>query len=347
MKQYREFEFKLRTLAPVFIGSGETYKQREYIYENDAYYFPNFVTLYRKLSSNQRQQEAFENYLMSSRRQEKNMRLGEFLRKINFTDRDLGGYSIKATGVEVENNGDPDRLNEIAKFIKDPQGRPYIPGTSLKGAIRTILINTRFKGVEKIPWGGSDDIFHDIRVSDSEPLKLSSLVITKKWDYNTRKDGPNPLPLTRECLKPYTKVIFTITTVGDEAAEIISGLSKAADEFYKRYEERFLKDLDPKYRQSGYNHPIYLGGGSGLWTKANYDRINIEQIRSRTPRKMKMTGNGVFKLTKAKRQSYRLKIKGVIEERELVGKNGGAADTKDGIGFYEMGKCCFTIKEKK
>ncbi|MQB79744.1 type III-A CRISPR-associated RAMP protein Csm5, partial [Lactobacillus reuteri] len=165
MKQYREFEFKLRTLAPVFIGSGETYKQREYIYENDAYYFPNFVTLYRKLSSNQRQQEAFENYLMSSRRQEKNIRLGEFLRKINFTDRDLGGYSIKATGVEVENNGDPDRLNEIAKFIKDPQGRPYIPGTSLKGAIRTILINTRFKGVEKIPWGGSDDIFHDIRVS--------------------------------------------------------------------------------------------------------------------------------------------------------------------------------------
>ena len=127
-------------------------------------------------------------------------------------------------------------------------------------------------------------------------------------------------------------------------------MSKAADEFYKRYEERFLKDLDPKYRQSGYNHPIYLGGGSGLWTKANYDRINIEQIRSRrsrTPRKMKMTGNGVFKLTKAKRQSYRLKIKGVIEERELVGKNGGAADTKDGIGFYEMGKCCFTIKEKK
>ncbi|MCD5552737.1 type III-A CRISPR-associated RAMP protein Csm5, partial [Lactobacillus delbrueckii subsp. lactis] len=219
MKRYREFEFKLRTLAPVFIGSGETYKQREYIYENDAYYFPNFVTLYRKLSSNQRQQEAFENYLMSSRIQEKNMRLGEFLRKINFTDRDLGGYSIKATGVEVENNGDPDRLNEIAKFIKDPQGRPYIPGTSLKGAIRTILINTRFKGVEKIPWGGSDDIFHDIRVSDSEPLKLSSLVITKKWDYNTRKDGPNPLPLTRECLKPYTKVVFTITTVGDEAAE--------------------------------------------------------------------------------------------------------------------------------
>ena len=65
MKQYREFEFKLRTLAPVFIGSGETYKQREYIYENDAYYFPNFVTLYRKFSSNQRQQEAFENYLMS------------------------------------------------------------------------------------------------------------------------------------------------------------------------------------------------------------------------------------------------------------------------------------------
>ena len=33
-------------------------------------------------------------------------------------------------------------INEVAKFIRDPFGSPYIPGSSLKGAIRTILMNT-------------------------------------------------------------------------------------------------------------------------------------------------------------------------------------------------------------
>lgn len=341
MQQYREFQFILRTLAPVFIGNGETYKQREYIYENNKYYFPNFVTLYQKLAAKPRQQEAFENYLMSSRRQEKNERLGEFLRRIDFTDRDLGGYAIERTGAEVDVGIDPDRLNEIAKFIKDPQGQPYIPGSSLKGAIRTILLNTRF-GYEEPHWGGKDDICHNIRVSDSEPLALSSLIIAKKWDYNKRKPDPNPLPLTRECLKPFTKVTFTITTVGDEAADLINGLSKAADEFYKQYEARFLKDLNSKYRQHGYNHPIYLGGGSGLWTKANYGKIDLDRIRADTPRRMKMKGNGVFKLTKAKRVAYKLRS----VKQNLVAENSGKRDTEANIGFYEMGRCCFSVKEK-
>lgn len=334
MDNYHVFEFKLTTLAPVFIGSGDKYTSKQYIYENGSYYFPDFMKLYQKLSKNPRDVQAFENYLLTPKGNQRKMRLTEFLNSINFDDRDLGGYKVKATGFETDKR--PDSLNDIAQFIKDPYGYPYIPGTSLKGAIKTILINTYFKGQE-IPWGGTDDIFNEIRVADSAPFEKEQLVICQKWDFNLTKE-PKPLPLTRECLKPHSKATIQIVTTSSRAAGLIASLRDYADDFYKQYQQRFLGQLPAEYEQDYFNHVIYLGGGTGLWTKANYSRINIEEVRRNTPLRTKMKGNGVYKLTKAKNVSFKIKRNGQIEQRQLI-------QNRDNL--FEMGKCVFKVSEKK
>lgn len=336
MSEITKFEFSLRTLAPVHIGCGKTYSQREYIYDGDNYYyFPDMGILYRKLMKIGKAQR-FENFLMDHKAQ----RLTDFLNQIKFSDRDLGGYKVKET--KFENKEKPGWLNEISQFVKDPYGNPYIPGSSLKGALRTILVNEKF-GTDRIKFGGPNDIFNQFHVSDSEPIDSDRLILVQKWDFNSKKE-PHSLPIWRESIKPYTEVKFTITITSDEAKDMAEHLEKYADSFYRRYHRDFLREYEnvaPEYIQDNVRHPLYLGMGTGLWTKADYRHIDLNDIQRRynRNRKMKMKGKGVLKLTKTRGLRYHVKKKdGSKEERRLL-KN------QNHEYLYEMGKCGFKIKK--
>ena len=87
----------------------------------------------------------FEQFLQETKPSARNNRLISFLDDNRVLDRDFGGYRIVETGLEIDKNNRDFKLgtiNEVAKFMRDPFGSPYIPGSSLKGAIRTILMNT-------------------------------------------------------------------------------------------------------------------------------------------------------------------------------------------------------------
>ena len=310
---------QLLTLAPVHIGSGEYYYPKEYIFENDTYYFPEMDKLYASLKKTSKNTLSdFENYLLSART---TSRLVDFLRRQNITQRDFGGYSIRATGLEKSKETKGKQLNEIATFIKNPYKKPYIPGSSLKGAIRTILANELFK-TDDVP----DEFYHSIRVSDSEPLKLDDLIIVQKIDYSNPNKKNNELPLFREALAPLTIVKFTITCEGEEAQEAIEKLKQYAYQHYQRYEEYFSAERPKRYKQSRFSKNIlYLGGGTGFWTKTI-----INQARPpKGPAKMRMVGKGVHKLTRAQEKS--INKKSIINNTESM---------------YEMGKCLFQIIEK-
>lgn len=332
------YQFTLRTMAPVHIGSGDTYTAKEYIYEKGHYYFPDMGQLYQKIEElGPRTTAAFESFLMSSGNYHnvRNPRLTDFLQQQQIKDRDFGGYAIKETGFEGKSDPkDPKGyLNEVSVFVRDSYGNPYIPGSSLKGAIRTILVNQHFQKTE-IPWGAKrdmpfDDVFHHIRVSDSEPVSPDKLILAQKWDYSAKKSNTNQLPIHRECLKPFTVVTFTITAIGDEANALISRLGTYASAHYKAYTKKFLTDFPETYRQKTLQYPIYLGAGSGFWTKTLMDKADPSRHRTG---KMKMQGNGVLKLTKAPNVKY--KVNG--EVRDL---------TDNPENLYEFGKCFFAIKE--
>ena len=350
--EYRTFQFSLLSMAPIHIGSGDKYTSREFIYENGYFYFPDMGKFYNRMVEKGYDQK-FERFLQERKARASNNRLISFLLDNRISDRDFGGYRIKETGLETEENDNDSKLgaiNEVVKFMRDAFGNPYIPGSSLKGAIRTILMNTnpdwnnenvvKDKKENKflIPWGAKkgqefNDLFNAIRVSDSKPFSNESLILVQKWDCSAKSLKVKPLPLYREAIAPLTKVEFTITTTTAEAATLIEKLEDKALEFYKGYKNFFLKDFPEDKIQDNIDYPIYLGAGSGAWTKTIFKQANgIIQDRHKKPVQTKMKGKGVLKLTKAPMKS----VKTTQATRKLIMNN---------ESFYEMGKANFMIRE--
>lgn len=353
---YRTFQFSLLAIAPIHIGNGGKYTSREFIYENGYFYFPDMGKFYNRMVEKGYDQK-FERFLQERKARASNNRLISFLLDNYISDRDFGGYRIKETGLETEENDNDSKLgaiNEVVKFMRDPFGTPYIPGSSLKGAIRTILMNTNPDWNNKkvvdtrgkrpkenknmISWGAKkgkefNDLFNAIRVSDSKPFSNESLILVQKWDCSAKSLKVKPLPLYREAIAPLTKVEFTITTTTAEAATLIEKLEDKALEFYKGYKNFFLKDFPEDKIQDNIDYPIYLGAGSGAWTKTIFKQANgIIQDRHKKPVQTKMKGKGVLKLTKAPI----LKQDDSVQSSKLI---------KNDESFYEMGKANFIIKE--
>lgn len=138
MKQRIEsYTFTLTTESPVFIGSGVELNKREYIYINKdggKVIIPNLYKLISFLDKKNLTKD-YENYLLNQNTGASidlyNWLYGKGINSYNyFTD-----YEIDANGIR------PDRAKVgIKLFMKDGQGEAYIPGSSLKGVIRTIWL---------------------------------------------------------------------------------------------------------------------------------------------------------------------------------------------------------------
>ena len=352
--EYRTFQFSLLAMAPIHIGNGEKYTSREFIYEKGYFYFPDMGKFYNRMVEKGYDQK-FERFLQETKPNARNNRLISFLEDNRISDRNFGGYRIIETKLETNNNYlRGGALNQVSKFIRDPFGNPYIPGSSLKGAIRTILMNTNpdwnnkkvvdtrrknpKENINMIPWVPKkgkefNNIFNAIRVSDSKPFNNDRLILVQKWDYSAKSLTPKPLPLYREAIAPSTKINFTITTTTKEAGILMEELGQRAQAFYKEYKNFFLSDFPENKIQPNSQYPIYLGAGSGAWTKTIFKQANgILQERYQNSRTTKMVGKGVLKLTKAPMES----VKTTQGSRKLI---------MNDESFYEMGKANFMIKE--
>jgi len=348
--EYRTFQFSLLAMAPIHIGNGEKYTSREFIYENGYFYFPDMGKFYNRMVEKGYDQK-FERFLQETKPSPRNNRLISFLEDNRISDRNFGGYRIIETKLETNNNYlRGGALNQVSKFIRDSFGNPYIPGSSLKGAIRTILMNTNPDWNNKnvvqdekenkslIPWGAKkgqdyDDLFNAIRVSDSKPFSNDRLILVQKWDHKAKPPRAKSIPLYREAIVPSTKINFTITTTTKEAGILIEELGKRAQAFYKAYKNFFLSDFPENKIQSNLQYPIYLGAGSGAWTKTIFKQANgILQERYQNSKTTRMVEKGVLKLTKAPME----RVKTTQGPRKLI---------MNDESFYEMGKANFMIKE--
>ena len=327
IKNTKEYQLTLLTLAPVFIGSDTIYSSKEYIYENNQYYFPEMYQLYQFIQQNHIE-NTFEKFLCNSN---KRLRLIDFFNDQKIKSRDFGGFRI----LVVKNSVDkPAKLNDINGFIKDELGHAYIPGSSLKGALRTLVENQNHF-LSSLSKDDKNLFWSNVQVSDSEKINNDDFMISQKWDLSYKKDKPHNLPLFRESIKPLKKIKFNLRVTSQNAITIFNQLEELADKNYQEYSQWFLKDFNSKYIQDnpGANyHPLYLGAGSGVWTKVNL--LKKEDIKKDFEKKfqksrMKFINKGTLKLTKVKNIKY--KVNGVIKQLN-------ATDN-----FYEMGKCAFNI----
>ena len=134
-KGLQHYTITLITEGPLFIGSGKTIGKKEYIFDarRQLVHIPDLVKMNRFFLE-RRLEKAYEEYILNDKRD-----FAAWLRSNQIDEhqyRSWVRYSIDSGDAVFEQRG----KKEIATFLKDAYGCPYVPGSSLKGALRTVLL---------------------------------------------------------------------------------------------------------------------------------------------------------------------------------------------------------------
>ncbi len=124
----------LKTLSPMHISSGQSLNKKEYIFdkEKEIIHFVDLPALFVYLKSKNLLKE-YESFLVNKRRND----LLAFLLENNVEESEFKSfirYSIDGGEAATE-----EKFKGVVTFVKDIEGKPYIPGSSLKGALRTAI----------------------------------------------------------------------------------------------------------------------------------------------------------------------------------------------------------------
>lgn len=133
----KHYQMELVVKGPVFVGSGKEIGKKEYVFL-DAQTLGILAPekLYAELRHRGKSRQ-FEEYLLNNRRDD----LTNWLRNENVRVNDIKDcirYSLKCREL-IEARKEKSKL-QIMECTKDPYGKPYIPGSSIKGMLRTIIL---------------------------------------------------------------------------------------------------------------------------------------------------------------------------------------------------------------
>lgn len=144
--------YELTCIAPVHIGSGEKLKKYDYICDNRAgvnkAYFIDHGRL-AKLLAEENLLDEFSFAMMNRKIYD----LGYWLRNERVNPKKIAALTTHMAEIAMspKKGKEKDPLNDLAVQTTLADGRPYIPGSSIKGAMRTAIIyhllqqNTRLK----------------------------------------------------------------------------------------------------------------------------------------------------------------------------------------------------------
>lgn len=316
MKNYlKSYRIHLKVLGPVFIGSGKELSKKEYLfYKNNQIAVIDIAKFYLELKKINKL-NSFEAFMLDEHEhlgswiRKNNVNNSIVDRCIKYT-LDKGDIEeTKRRNVMLEFVKDPygnpyvpgsslkgmfrtiflaDRLINHSKdytiqrkqfkektFEIKPNRQRYLSRNIQD--IETETFNTlnrqKFRKYDAV-----NDMMAGFIVSDSEPLSLKNLTLAQKVDVFI-DEGKNCLPLLRECLKPGTYIVFTVTIDTSicpyTKADIIESINCFANNYNKYFVEPFTA---VEYIGDG---SVFLGGGSGYASKTAvyplYDGEDSEQ----------------------------------------------------------------------
>lgn len=295
-KYLKKYTIELETVGPVHVGSGQQLSKKEYIFldghrtvgvlDTEKFY------LYVK---SQKLESSYEDYFIGDNR----LDLYSWIKNNNINVNAVRKY-LK---YEMPNS-DTEMLHgmQIMTNIKDPYGNPYIPGSSLKGMLRTILLSwvvlqkpaeyrfdinaangnigrnkylkreiesiesKAFRNLKRPDTKDNDavnDMLSGMIISDSYPLKISACSLFQKVERKVN-GMEERLNLLRECVNPGVKIKFDMTI--DESLCKFTG--KDIMDAVNAFDEMYYRDFASKFRgESPVCDTVFLGGGSGFVSK--------------------------------------------------------------------------------
>lgn len=131
------YKIRLKVTGPVCIGSGKQINKKDYIYNKakDTVEVIDTDMMFMDVLQMGKEKD-FERFLMN-----RNETLEYWFKSNNIVRTQYSKwikYSLAAGDAVVEDRS----LKEVQTFVRDAYGRPYIPGSSLKGAIRTAILGS-------------------------------------------------------------------------------------------------------------------------------------------------------------------------------------------------------------
>ncbi|MCD8129599.1 MAG: type III-A CRISPR-associated RAMP protein Csm5 [Oscillospiraceae bacterium] len=294
------YDLLLSVRSPLFVGTGRSLAKNEYLY-NPKRETVSFVNeqAFLSLLAERGLVDKYEAYILSG-----DTDLYSFLREIcGLTDMEIRGVTSRSIEAGNAINKDTANKAQIYRFQRNKAGRAYIPGSSLKGALRTVWLAARIleetpsnrnfrqpdakgRSVNPIPeenyvnllrcnekreTDAVNSIFRGISVSDSEPISDRALILCRKWDVHPN-GGEHSINLIRECVRPGANIHFKVMLDQFLLNRRITAESLMADiaVFARFYREHYLSHFTlPEDAVDPLNDRcLFLGGGSGLFSKS-------------------------------------------------------------------------------
>lgn len=131
------FDLILKTRSPIFIGCGKSITKKEYIFDSskNEVRFLDEEKFFTYLAEHDLA-DAYEGYIM-----EKNGRdMRDFLQNVcRISESELESITrVRISGADAADARHS--LKAIHRFVRDGWGNVYIPGSSIKGALRIVLL---------------------------------------------------------------------------------------------------------------------------------------------------------------------------------------------------------------
>lgn len=289
----------IKTMGPVFVGDGGKLEKSDYVLNinNKMMYVMDTFKMFQGLKKIGKL-EAYEDFMLNNRYSD----LYSFI-KDNELLNDYADWAKYSYYVDFNMK---QRGTQISTCIKDAYNKPYIPGSSIKGALRNAILNAELitnnrkyssmalqaknetynnrKGylagvansIEKKAGFIDDDKdklyskFTGIRVSDSNPLSKKDIIMCAKLDtlpmHTDAKKRERQLPVLRECIKPNTTIEFTLEIDERFCDYSLKDIENSIGLMYNNIYDKFLSAYSLEKVSTKLN-PLYIGGGVGYQSK--------------------------------------------------------------------------------
>ena len=214
----KRYKMNLTTLSPVFIGGGNfsDLSQLQYVLSGSELKILD-ESKFMKFLKNTNLLDKFINYVSTPQYNKNNKPISPTLSNWinqNFPKKDLDIYS-RIDEVEIESRRN---LNYVRSFIKTSNGRPYIPGSSIKGAIKTAMLSHLIKN-DGLEQKKAEDFLKEqmkfIQISDTKSLPNSCLMYRQTAHQQLISDSKS---IKRN---GYLKIDYKLMNVDNDLKEIL------------------------------------------------------------------------------------------------------------------------------
>ena len=189
MKQIlKTYNLELKVQGPVFVGNGEEIQKKEYVFLNGRHALGvvDIEKLYQ-LARKKGLASDMEQFMVRDTR--------TTLRQWSDSHR-IKSDELKACMKYIVDAGDMQQEKgrmQIMACIKDPYGKPYIPGSSIKGMLRTILLGAEMiqhpEKYEHLAENIQDDLYNGNERNRKKVLSVTPCAEVYKVEWEKVYDG--------------------------------------------------------------------------------------------------------------------------------------------------------------